>query len=555
MSELSDLSPEPDARGDPGRLPLPPFPAPLQAALYAWTEVLGSANVVTDAGGLQRVHAATYASSHRVPVVLQPGSLDEVCACMRIASRHGVPVYPVSSGRNWGYGSSLPAADGTVLLELGRMNRIVDFDERLAYVTVEPGVTQQQLFDFLRERGAGLWMDATGSSPRCSVLANALERGFGHTPYGDHFGCACALQVVLPDGQVAETGFGQFGQVPSAAVYRAGVGPALEGLFAQSSLGIVTRMTVWLMPAPEYFQAFFFMARDDACLEPLVEVLRTLRLEGTLRSAVHLANDYKVIGSLGQYPWEATGGAVPLPQDTLSAIAHRRSFGAWNGSGGLYGTREQVAACRRRLRALLRPHVDRLSFVDDRALDVASRVHRPYRWVTGTDLTQVMQVVRPVYELMKGVPTSAMLRSTYWRKRTPPPADPDPDRDGCGLIWCTPVSPADPRTVRNMVDIVRGVFARHPFEPAMSMTLRTERSLDNIVSISYDRDVPGEDERAMRCHDELLRTLTAADFYPYRLGVQSMDKLPPRKPGSQALLSRIKDALDPLRILAPGRYG
>jgi 4-cresol dehydrogenase (hydroxylating) len=74
------------------------------------------------------------------------------------------------------------------------------------------------------------------------------------------------------------------------------------------------------------------------------------------------------------------------------------------------------------------------------------------------------------------------------------------------------------------------------------------------VSITYDRDVPGEDERAMQCHDELLARLVAAGFLPYRLGVHSQGKLPPRKPGSQALLDRIKAAVDPNGILAPGRY-
>jgi 4-cresol dehydrogenase (hydroxylating) len=530
------------------------LPPQLQAARVQWDALLGAEHVIADSASLERRQRTTYACDHRIPLVLRPGEVGEVSECLRIAIRHRIAVYPVSTGRNWGYGSSLPSTDGSVLLDLSRMDRIVDFDEPLAYVTIEPGVTQQQLFEFLRERGSALWMDATGSSPHCSVLANALERGFGHTPYGDHFGNACALQVVLADGEVVETGFGQFGNVPAAPVYRPGVGPSLEGLFAQSNLGIVTRMTVWLMPAPEYFQAFFFMARDDARLEPLVDVLRRLRLEATLRSAVHLANDYKVAASLGQYPWNAMAGDTPLSAGVLQELARRRDFGAWNGSGALYGTRDQVGAARRRIKALLRPHVDKLRFIDDRTLGMAARVQRPYRWVTGTDLAEVIELVRPVYELMKGVPTSDMLRSTYWRKRIPPPPDPDPDRDRCGLIWCTPVSPAEPRNVRNMVEIVHKVFARHAFEPAMSMTLRTERSVDNIVSIAYDRDVPGEDARAMQCHDELLRELTAADFYPYRLGIHSIGKVPPRKPSSQALLGRLKAALDPDWILAPGRY-
>ena len=527
----------------------------LERARRAWSDIVGPEHVLTGESVLRQRALATFACERRIPALLRPKDVDEVSRCMAVANLHRVPLYPVSSGKNWGYGSSLPAQPGCVLLDLSRMDRILDYDEGLAYVTLEPGVTQRQLMAFLTARGGRLWMDATGSSPDCSIIGNALERGFGHTPYGDHFANACALQLVLPDGQVAETGFGQFGNIPAAQVYRAGVGPALDGLFAQSNLAVVTRMTVWLMPAPQHFQAFFFLTRDDRKLEPLIDALRTLRLEGSLRSAVHLANDYKVAASLGQYPWAQAQGRTPLPRAVLDELARRGDFGAWNGSGALYGTRAQVAACRKRVKQVLSPHVDRLRFIDDRLLALAMRMRRPYRWLTGVNLDELIALLRPVYGLMKGAPTDNMLASTYWRKRFAPPPEADPDRDGCGLIWCAPVAPADPHSVRNMVEVVRDVFSRHPFEPAMSMTLRSERSVDNIISISYDRDVPEEDARAMACHDELLERLAASDFYPYRLGVQSMRKLPPRKPGSQALLSRIKSALDPNGILAPGRYG
>jgi 4-cresol dehydrogenase (hydroxylating) len=59
----------------------------------------------------------------------------------------------------------MPSASGCVLMDLRRMDRIVDFSEELGYVTVEPGVTQAQLYAFLQDRGSKLWMDATGASP------------------------------------------------------------------------------------------------------------------------------------------------------------------------------------------------------------------------------------------------------------------------------------------------------------------------------------------------------------------------------------------------------
>src|SRR5262249_33621177 len=150
-----------------------------------------------------------------------------------------------------------------VLVDLGRLNQIVDFDEELAYVTLEPGVTQGQLIAFLREQKSTLWMDATGAGLDCSIIGNTLERGFGHTPMGDHCANASALEVVLPNGECVETGFGRFPGAKAGALGRWGLGPSLDGLFSQSNLGIVTRMTVWLMPAPESFQAFFFLCKTE----------------------------------------------------------------------------------------------------------------------------------------------------------------------------------------------------------------------------------------------------------------------------------------------------
>ena len=149
-------------------------------------------------------------------------------------------------------------------------------------------------------------MDATGSSPDCSLIGNVVERGFGHTPYGDHFAQVCGFEVVLPSGALVETGFCRFPGAQASAVYRWGSGPTLEGLFSQSNLGIVTRMTLWLMPAPEHFEAFFFQCDRADQIAPLIEALRPLRMQGILRSTVHIANDYKVLAGIQQYPWQET---------------------------------------------------------------------------------------------------------------------------------------------------------------------------------------------------------------------------------------------------------
>src|ERR1051325_112781 len=182
--------------------------ADYESAIGHWTSVVGSGNGTTSTAQLIAAETGTFATGHRVPAIVRPANRTEVQERMRIAHRWKVPVYPISRARNWGYGSRVPPSDGCVLLDLGRMNRILDFNEELGYVTVEPGVTQAQLQTFLAEHKSRLRMDSTGASPECSVIGNTVERGFGHTPYGDHFAHSCAYEVVLPSGEVLDTGFG-----------------------------------------------------------------------------------------------------------------------------------------------------------------------------------------------------------------------------------------------------------------------------------------------------------------------------------------------------------
>src|ERR1051325_9281174 len=90
------------------------------AALSDWASAVGEENVITDSGELRAAERGTFSVGHRIPAIVRPGSRAEVQECLRIANRRRCPVYPISGGRNWGYGSRVPAADGCVLLDLRR---------------------------------------------------------------------------------------------------------------------------------------------------------------------------------------------------------------------------------------------------------------------------------------------------------------------------------------------------------------------------------------------------------------------------------------------------
>lgn len=525
----------------------------LRLSLRRWEQILGAEFIRTDGPALRAAETATFATTQRIPAILRPANREQVQECLRIANRFGTPLYPISSGKNWGYGSRVPPTDECAILDLSRLDGILDFNEELGYVTVEPGVTQSRLHEFLQSRRSSLWMDATGSSPDCSLIGNAMERGFGHTPYGDHFAHVCGLEVVLPTGEVIQTGSARFPDSRAAPVSRWGAGPSLDGLFSQSNLGVVTRMTIWLMPEPEAFEAFFFRCDSIDGLPGLVNSLRRLRINDVLRSSIHIGNDYKVLSGLQQYPWAAAKEQTPLSGELMAAFRKDLSFGCWNASGGLYGTQGHVSEAKQLLKKAVAGQPGKLKFLSARTLRIAKRFAKPFKLLTGWDIRHTVELVEPVFGLMRGIPTSHSLASAYWRKRIPVPADPDPDRDRCGLLWCAPVAPADGTQVANLAQIANETLLSFGFEPMISLTILTPRTVSCVVSISYDRETAGQDEQAMTCYDELVSRCARNGYYPYRLGIQSRAET---RDGDAytGLIRKLKKTFDPNGILAPGRY-
>ncbi|MBV9503208.1 MAG: FAD-binding oxidoreductase [Acidobacteriaceae bacterium] len=307
------------------------------------------------------------------------------------------------------------------------------------------------------------------------------------------------------------------------------------------------------MPEPGSFEAFFFRSDASDGLPALIDALRALRLKDVLRSCIHIGNDYKVLGGLRQYPWADTGEQTPLSPAAMATFRKDLSFGYWNASGGLYGTRGQVSEAKRLLRNALASQAGNLRFLSPGTLQLAKRFARPFKVFTGWDIRRTIELVEPVFGLMRGVPTRHALASAYWRKRTPVPDDPDPDRDGCGLLWYAPVAPAIGSHVAKLASIATEVLLKFGFEPMISLTMVTPRTVSCVVSITYDREIAGKDEQAMACYDELVSRCNSEGYYPYRLGIQSMGRLTPRTSYTD-LIRRLKKTFDPNGVLAPGRY-
>lgn len=533
-------------------------------------DIVGVDYVIVNDDQLSPYNQGTFPNKHLNALVVKPKNNTEIILILDAIRNYNAEqnlaenktaVYTVSSGKNWGYSAQEPSFDNAILLKLSRMNIIEEYDNKQGTVTVSAGVTQQELYNFLQEQGGDFWMDATGASPKCSIIGNTLERGFGHTPSGDHFAQVCSFEIILADGSIIHTGFKQFsknGVTPVAAnCYKWGIGPYADGLFTQSNFGIVTKMTVWLMPKPEHFEAFFISINDNNKLPVLIDALQPLKLNGVIKSAAHIGNDHKAIQALSFYPWKKTNGQVPLPDIIKDKLKKQFMVSTWSVSGAFYGSKAEVRVWKRILKEALNNVADDIKFIDEFTLNLAMKMKPVLSFFTGIDFNTNIPLLEKVFRLKQGIPTNYFIPSSYWRKKTPPllTNSIDPTKDNVGLLWLAPIAPIDGRHVKIMSDIIHDIQIKYGYEPGLSITLLTERSLDCVISLVYDRDIEGEDAKALACHDELFEILTDKGYFPYRLSSHAHDAYGKIDSSLIPQLKKIKSALDEGSILSPNKYG
>lgn len=181
----------------------------------------------------------------RLPVpdlVVLPADAGELSSILALAQQHRIPVTP------WGGGSGsqggIMPIHGGITVDLKRMDRIVELDERSGVVTAEAGVNGYELECWLNARG---WtLPHYPASVHSATLGGYLAaRGSGvlSTKYGKAEDMVMSLEVVLPDGAIVTTQ-----PVPSHAT-----GPGILQLFvgAEGAFGIISKATMQVEPLPE----------------------------------------------------------------------------------------------------------------------------------------------------------------------------------------------------------------------------------------------------------------------------------------------------------------
>lgn len=528
--------------------------------------IVGESHLTVAEADRQAVSRDTSPWRRLCSAIVHPASVEEVSAVMRTAQDAGLPVWPFASGKNWGNGGSQAFHAGDVVLMLDRMNRILEVDERLAYALLEPGVTQAQLHAHLRRQEIKLWMDCTDSTPNASVVGNALERGVGYGAHWDHFAALCGLEVVLPDGKIVRTGGGPPG-AKTWNTFKWGTGPSLEGLFAQSNLGVVTKAGVWLMPEPQTCTMYLLEIDSDEELFAAVDVFRQLTLDHVIPANFHVANDLLFFAQMTQYPFDMLDGGRFLSDEALAQLRRRYHVSRWTVIGGLYGRSPVVKASKAVIRKQL-GRFGRLTFLGKNAM---AGVRRLVRYRKALDAVPGLQdligrlayaspeklaVVPHIDDILRGVPSEYIVSFAYFKSRKARPrTDVDPVRDQAGFRWVAIMAPMTGDDMRQAVAMCRPLYGRRGFDYAVSLIMVNPRTILVLMPIFFDWDDPDDPPNVEPLHDEIVAAAVAQGYQQYRISVAYSDRVLAPAPGYRAVADRLKRAVDPNGVLAPGRYG
>jgi 4-cresol dehydrogenase (hydroxylating) len=500
------------------------------------------------------------AISKAILAVHEPTSVEEIISIVRAARASRTPLYPVSTGFNWGYGSRSPIVENCALVDLGRMNRIlnaatISVDNPIA--VIEPGVTQIQLYEFLQNHCPELAFNVTGSGRDTSIIGNALDRGVGYNGprKDDIFG----LEIITGTGDILRTGFRRLGDSsPLAHTHPFGLGPILDGLFFQSNFGIVTSACFRLFPRrPKEVVVSFALRRTDN-LPIFINELARLKRDGLLTSVTHIANHARTRSTL-------SSGIIRYLENECGfrrerAIAETdRAIGTvvtseWTSMASVTGNRRQVKAAlqdiRRRICGVARSRV-----ITDGLLDLGYTVAHRLRFIPFARANAAaISAIRPLHKLALGTPTDAAIENLLWTFDHSSHRAVELDQSRCGLLFINPALPLDGRLAAQIIEGMKSVADHYGHTLYATINIETTTSLVAIVNLLFDRTVPEEIDRAHKCADALLAYIRSQELEPYRARADMMDKIVMTDPGYWGKIRALKQVFDPDNIIAPGRY-
>lgn len=506
----------------------------LTVAITEWSKFLGSEHIMLDNINLSQYRLSSLGMQYTTHCVLSPSSAQELSMCVQIANKHKIKVFPISCGQNHGYNSSAPMTNDTVVIDLRRMNKIIEYNEEFGFVIIEPGVTFIGLYKFLFERGCKHIVSGFTGSPDASIMGNALDKGIGRGKYGNRQLSSEVKEVIIANGDLVDLKAQQGFEDATANLQYSTVGVDLSPMFYQSNLGIVTKMIVHLEQIPEYLLVLSLSVNSDDKMLQLINSFKNLNSMGVIEPVYAIYNDIKMLVASG------------VTKNTAPEVF---AYDKWNSSLAIHCCCSEEVELKQKLITQQLLAIDaKVSFsqIDKNAAKELLRKSLIADFVpAGDDLKFLFNL---------GYTNNFDQRSLYWESKVLFAQRTNPIDDGCGLIFFVPKLPFNTSHIEHAVNIVNKIAAIHEMKTPITFQFKTKQLICLILPILFDLADINSKAKAQNYYNELFQAFTECGYLPSRVNNLSMPVIFNTKNQFNNLYTSIKTAFDPHNIISPQRY-
>ncbi|MFO8163679.1 MAG: FAD-binding oxidoreductase [Thermodesulfobacteriota bacterium] len=214
----------------------------------------------------------------KVDYVVMPKTADEVQQIVLLANKEKIPITPLGGG--FTLSALVVPQRGGIVLDMKKMDNIIEVNETGRYAIVEAGVSQGALKTYLEKNYPTLQHSTPEAPPTVTIVGNALIQGHGHISprYGVNSDMINGMEVVLPTGEICKIGSSSV----SPYWFTRGPLPDLSGLFIGwfGTTGVVTKLSIRLYPKPPYREVMAFSTDDvDSITDAIRKVMELDLLE------------------------------------------------------------------------------------------------------------------------------------------------------------------------------------------------------------------------------------------------------------------------------------
>jgi 4-cresol dehydrogenase (hydroxylating) flavoprotein subunit len=489
-------------------------------AIAAWTNKLATHKILGGEAAAAYMPNITEYNNRIVTTVLKPENKEDVALIVAIANEYKIPLFPFSTGKNWGQGSRLPIGETQVLVDLSAMNKIIAINENYRYAIIEAGVTQKQLSDALLARKSKYMLPVTGSGNDTSIVGNMLDRGV--TVFSHRNRLLQGLEVVLGNGKTVKTGYWHYFEnstVEPFFFHAQGVGADLNGLFCQSNFGIVTAMVVQLIPRRK--GSLLYAETKDKNLAKLFDTFRGLREDDILQDGMLITNKND--------PRTTTQGRYAYTGDWLG-------FGSFNGSAGM------LEEARKEISRQLGAFCKQIGFID--IAEAEENLEHPY-----------FKMLKRMYH---GIPSDYSLETManiYGVSLRKDDYNVDNYKNMPGFSVVLPAVPFESEKILEIIDTVNHVSKKLGVQAFHNFASMGEMAFEGYYRMYFDRTDQAQISVAHQWNIEVSEALAAIGIFPYRLNNQHSSYFTDRENDTYFdTLASIKKVLDPNNIINPKKY-